>query len=48
MKKSSPFGSFQLISGERTLFEEGKALRRAFDILVALIERAGEGSRKKS
>jgi len=39
------FGAFRLISAQRTLFEDGKALRlgsRAFDILVALIERAGQ------
>jgi predicted ATPase/DNA-binding winged helix-turn-helix (wHTH) protein len=39
------FGSFRLISAKRTLFEDGKALRlgsRAFDILVALVERAGQ------
>ncbi len=39
------FGSFRLISAQRTLFEAGKALRlgsRAFDILVALVERPGE------
>jgi predicted ATPase/DNA-binding winged helix-turn-helix (wHTH) protein len=39
------FGSFRLIPAQRTLFEDRKALRvgsRAFDILVALIERAGE------
>jgi DNA-binding winged helix-turn-helix (wHTH) protein len=36
---------FRLMSPERTLFEDGKALRlgsRAFDILVALVERAGQ------
>ncbi len=39
------FGAFRLIPAQRALFEEGKALRlgsRAFDILVALVERAGE------
>ena len=39
------FGSFRLIPAQRTLFEDGKALRlgsRSFDILVALIERAGQ------
>jgi predicted ATPase/DNA-binding winged helix-turn-helix (wHTH) protein len=39
------FGSFRLIPAQRTLFEDRKALRlgsRAFDILVALIERAGQ------
>jgi predicted ATPase/DNA-binding winged helix-turn-helix (wHTH) protein len=39
------FGSFRLIPAQRTLLENGKPLRlgsRAFDILVALVERAGE------
>jgi predicted ATPase/DNA-binding winged helix-turn-helix (wHTH) protein len=39
------FGSFRLIPERRALLENGKPLRlgsRAFDILVALIERAGE------
>ncbi|MBV8120749.1 MAG: helix-turn-helix transcriptional regulator, partial [Alphaproteobacteria bacterium] len=39
------FGSFRLIPSQRMLFEDGKALRlgsRAFDILVAVVERAGE------
>ena len=39
------FGSFRLNPTQRTLFEDRNALRlgsRAFDILVALIERAGE------
>ena len=39
------FGSFRLIPAQRKLFGHGDALRlgsRAFDILVALIERAGE------
>jgi hypothetical protein len=39
------FESFRLISAEHTLFGEGRALRpgsSAFDILVALIERAGQ------
>jgi DNA-binding winged helix-turn-helix (wHTH) protein len=39
------FGSFRLIPAQRTLVEAEKALRlgsRAFDILVALVERAGE------
>jgi predicted ATPase/DNA-binding winged helix-turn-helix (wHTH) protein len=38
------FGSFRLIPAQRMLSEDGKPLRlgsRAFDILVALIERAG-------
>jgi predicted ATPase/DNA-binding winged helix-turn-helix (wHTH) protein len=39
------FGSFSLIPAQRVLFEDGKPLRlgsRALDILVALVERAGE------
>jgi DNA-binding winged helix-turn-helix (wHTH) protein len=39
------FGSFRLIPAQRMLFEDGKPLRlggRAFDILAALVERAGE------
>ena len=39
------FESFQLIPAQRILFEDGKPLRlgsRALDILVALVERAGE------
>ena len=39
------FGSFRLIPGQRMLLDDGKPLRlrsRAFDILVALVERAGE------
>jgi DNA-binding winged helix-turn-helix (wHTH) protein len=39
------FGSFRLIPAQRMLSEDGKPLslgRRAFDILVALVERAGE------
>jgi|SRR6516162_10032577 DNA-binding winged helix-turn-helix (wHTH) protein len=39
------FESVRLNPAQRTLFEAGKALRfgtRAFDILVALVERAGE------
>jgi predicted ATPase/DNA-binding winged helix-turn-helix (wHTH) protein len=39
------FGSFRLIPSQRTLFEGGKPVRlgsRAFDILVALVERAGQ------
>lgn len=39
------FGAFRLIPAQRILFEDGKPLRlgsRAFDILVALTERAGE------
>jgi predicted ATPase/DNA-binding winged helix-turn-helix (wHTH) protein len=43
------FGSFRLIPAQRMLFEDGKPLRlggRALDILVALVERAGETIRK--
>jgi class 3 adenylate cyclase len=39
------FGVFRLVPAQRALLEEGKPLRlgsRAFDILVALIERPGE------
>jgi predicted ATPase/DNA-binding winged helix-turn-helix (wHTH) protein len=39
------FGSFRLIPAQRMLIDDGKPLRfgsRAFDILVALVERAGE------
>jgi predicted ATPase/DNA-binding winged helix-turn-helix (wHTH) protein len=39
------FGSFSLIPAQRMLFEDGKPLRlgsRAFDILVTLVESAGE------
>src|SRR6516165_8984616 len=39
------FGSFRLLPAQRMLSEDGKPLRlgsRAFDILVALIERAGQ------
>jgi predicted ATPase/DNA-binding winged helix-turn-helix (wHTH) protein len=39
------FGSFRLIPAQRMLFEDGKPLRlgsRAFDILVTLVESAGE------
>ncbi|HUC71033.1 MAG TPA: winged helix-turn-helix domain-containing protein [Stellaceae bacterium] len=39
------FGSFRLIPAQRTLLDDGKPLRigsRALDILVALVERAGE------
>jgi predicted ATPase/DNA-binding winged helix-turn-helix (wHTH) protein len=39
------FGSFRLIPSQRTLFEGGKPVHlgsRAFDILVALVERAGQ------
>jgi DNA-binding winged helix-turn-helix (wHTH) protein len=43
------FGSFRLIPAQRILFEDGKPLRlgsRALDILVTLVERAGETIRK--
>jgi DNA-binding winged helix-turn-helix (wHTH) protein len=39
------FGSFRLIPAQRMLLEDGKPLRlgsRALDILVTLVERAGE------
>ena len=39
------FGSFHLIPAQRMLFEDGRPLRlgsRALDILVTLVERAGE------
>src|SRR5215472_13318809 len=39
------FGSFRLIPSQRMLLDEGKPLRlgsRALDILIALVERAGE------
>src|SRR6266404_4103703 len=43
------FGSFRLIPAQRMLFEDGKPLRlgsRALDILVTLVESAGETIRK--
>ncbi|HUC12491.1 MAG TPA: winged helix-turn-helix domain-containing protein [Stellaceae bacterium] len=43
------FGSFRLIPAQRTLLEDGKPMRlgsRALDILLALVERAGETIRK--
>src|SRR6266404_2154015 len=43
------FGSFRLIPAQRILLEDGKPLRlgsRALDILVTLVERAGETIRK--
>src|SRR5713101_2885455 len=43
------FGSFRLIPAQRMLLEDGKPLRlgsRALDILVTLIESAGETIRK--
>jgi predicted ATPase/DNA-binding winged helix-turn-helix (wHTH) protein len=43
------FGSFRLIPAQRMLLEDGKPLRlgsRALDILVTLVERAGETIRK--
>jgi DNA-binding winged helix-turn-helix (wHTH) protein len=45
MKKTFAFGSFHLIPAQRMLFEDGRPLRlgsRALDILVTLVERAGE------
>src|SRR6202047_4317716 len=43
------FGSFRLIPAQRLLLDDGKPLRlgsRALEILVALVERAGETVRK--
>src|ERR1700737_3779946 len=43
------FGSFRLVAAQRMLLEDGKPLRlgsRALDILVTLVERAGETIRK--
>src|SRR5258707_8936486 len=43
------FGAFRLIPAQRTLLEGGKPLRlgsRALDILVSLVENAGETIRK--
>jgi len=43
------FGSFRLIPAQRMLLDDGKPLRlgsRALDILIALVERAGETVRK--
>jgi DNA-binding winged helix-turn-helix (wHTH) protein len=43
------FGSFRLIPAQRLLLDDGKPLRlgsRALEILVALVERAGETIRK--
>ncbi len=43
------FGSFHLIPAQRMLLEDGKPLRlgsRALDILVTLVESAGETIRK--
>jgi DNA-binding winged helix-turn-helix (wHTH) protein len=44
-EESFAFGSFRLIPAQRMLFEDGKPLRlgsRALDILVTLVENAGE------
>ena len=49
MDETFVFGPFRLIPGQRLLFDEGKPLRlgsRALEILVALVERAGETIRK--
>ncbi len=48
-EESFAFGSFHLIPAQRMLFEDGKPLRlgsRALDILVTLVESAGETVRK--
>jgi DNA-binding winged helix-turn-helix (wHTH) protein len=45
------FGSFRLLPAQRMLLEEGKPLRlgsRALDILVTLIESAGETIRNQN
>src|SRR6266478_9925138 len=39
------FGSFRLVPAQRVLLDDGKPLRlgsRAFDILITLVEHAGE------
>ena len=44
-EESFVFGSFRLIPSQRVLLEDGKPLRlgsRALDILVTLVESAGE------
>src|SRR6266446_1799228 len=44
-EESFAFGSFRLIPAQRMLLEDGKPLRlgsRALDILIALVESAGE------
>jgi predicted ATPase/DNA-binding winged helix-turn-helix (wHTH) protein len=44
-EETSSFGSFSLVPAQRMLLEDGKPLRlgsRAFDILVTLVESAGE------
>jgi len=49
-EESVAFGSFQLIPGQRMLLEDGKPLRlgsRALDILITLVEHAGEIVRKE-
>jgi DNA-binding winged helix-turn-helix (wHTH) protein len=43
------FGPFRLLAAQRLLLEGEKPVRlgsRAFDILAALVERAGEGRRQ--
>jgi DNA-binding winged helix-turn-helix (wHTH) protein len=45
------FGPFRLLSAQRLLLEGNRSVRlgsRAFDILTALVDRAGEGSARKS
>ena len=40
------FGSFRLVPAQRMLLDDGKLLRlgsRALDILITLVERAGDG-----
>jgi hypothetical protein len=49
MKKASPSRLFRLIPAQRMLLEDAKPLRlgsRALDILVTLVENAGETIRK--
>src|SRR5258707_2107280 len=48
-EESFAFGAFRLIPAQRMLLEDGKPLRlgrRALDILVSLVENAGETIRK--
>src|SRR5580693_10421103 len=44
------FGPFRLVAGQRLLLEDDKPVRlgsRAFDVLTALVERAGQVINKK-